>query len=296
MELPNWEPKFYADDVIRVPVLRNSFSYSICVDGLLCDGVLELDLHCCIDLILLWRLEMSKRLRSLASLLWDDGDPHLLAEEWRKRNVSGQTCLMDAASEVPDAATEKHVPCIKAISQARLVEKPWLRRLRRKDAWFWLEELPNDIKELDRFKLEVVPDLKRTTFADGAIIFDLPDSSLASSILKHAESTIRSFSSKSPALFKIGATSNPVVRWQHSRYGYVLDKHVHWDSMTILHVHTDPALICLLEAAIIRIFYDTPGCRNIRLGGEGINHVSEGPFFCYVVRKAVGTPEEQVIW
>ena len=236
---------------------------------------------------------MSKRLRSLASFLWDDGDPHVLAEAWRKQNMSGQTCSVDAVSELPDVATEQCVPCVKVISPGGAIEKPWLRRLRRKDSWFWLEDLSKEIKELDRLKSVIVPNLKQTNFADGAIAFDLPDSSLASNVLKHAESTIRSFASKCPALYKIGATSNPVVRWQHSRYGYVHDKHVRWDSMTILHLHTDPALICLLEAALIRIFYDAPGCRNIRLGGEGINHDSEGPFFCYVVRKALAPPKRK---
>ena len=235
---------------------------------------------------------MSKRLRSLASFLWDDGDPHSLVEDWCKQNMSAQICSTDAVLESPDhVATEQHVLCVKVIAQASCIEKPWLRQIRRKDSWFWLQDLSNEIKELERFKSDIVPNLKRTNFADGAIGFDLPGSTLASNVLKHAESTIRSFSSKCPALYKVGATSNPVVRWQHSRYGYALDKHVRWDSMIILHVHTDPALICLLEAALIRIFYDTPGCRNIRLGGEGINHDSEGPFFCYVVRKALVPPK-----
>ncbi|CAE7266410.1 unnamed protein product [Symbiodinium sp. CCMP2592] len=139
-------------------------------------------------------------------------------------------------------------------------------------------------------QLPVVADLEKTNFAQGAIVFDLASSKLASSILSHSELCIRSISSKHPALYKIGVTRNPVCRWLHTGYGYKLDRHVHWERMTVLHVHCNADVICLLEAALIRIFFNAPGCRNIRLGGEGIDEQSSGPFFCYVVQRVLVQP------
>ncbi|CAE7717972.1 unnamed protein product [Symbiodinium sp. CCMP2592] len=134
----------------------------------------------------------------------------------------------------------------------------------RLDPWHWLKQLSEDVKCLERLHDEIVRDLQDTKFAEGAIMFDVATSNLASSILSHAELSIRSIFAKHPALFKIGVTTNPVGRWLHSAYGYKLDKQVSWERMTVLHVHSNADVICLLEASLIRIFFNSPGCRNIR--------------------------------
>ena len=235
---------------------------------------------------------MGKRLRTLASLLWDDDDDAAsLLKDWGNQ-PSG--CFGPGSEhEATQAKLSKKseplplVPDVPAVKQQQpvVIEKPWLRKLvRQRDPWHWVGQLSGDVTSLPRFRDEVVRDLEKTNFAEEAIVFDLANSKLASSILSHAELCIRSISSKHPALYKIGVTRNPVQRWLHTGYGYKLDRHVQWERMTVLHAHCNADIIGLLEAALIRIFFNAPGCRNIRLGGEGMDEQSSGPFFCYVVQ------------
>ena len=171
------------------------------------------------------------------------------------------------------------------------VSKPWLKKRRLEDPYQWLQDLPSHVRNMERLQAEVISDLNRTNFAGGKVTFDLPSSSaLASGVLQHAELAIRSLSSRHPALYKVGITRNPVTRWEHTEYGYKFDKHVCWDGMTVVHIHADSHAIGLLEAALIRIFYETSGCRNVRLGGEGVDARAEGPFFCYIVHRRLVPP------
>lgn len=240
---------------------------------------------------------MSKRLRTLASLLWDgDEDTESLLKAWGNEptGCSGPGSDHEALETQVCHKSEQPrlVPDVPAVQQLPVVvEKPGLRKLvRTRDPWHWVKQLSGDVTSLDRFRNEVVPNLEQSNFAAGAILFDLANSRLSSSVLSHAELCIRSISSKHPALYKIGVTRDPVTRWTHSGYGYKLDKHVHWERMTVLHAHCNADVICLLEAALIRIFFNAPGCRNIRLGGEGVDEQSSGPFFCYVVQHALVRP------
>ena len=186
------------------------------------------------------------------------------------------------------------VPDVPAVKQQQpvVIEKPWLRKLvRQRDPWHWVGQLSGDVTSLPRFRDEVVRDLEKTNFAEEAIVFDLVNSKLASSILSHAELCIRSISSKHPALYKIGVTRNPVQRWLHTGYGYKLDRHVQWERMTVLHAHCNADIIGLLEAALIRIFFNAPGCRNIRLGGEGMGR-AELRTFLLLRRPVYSCPTE----
>ena len=241
---------------------------------------------------------MAKRVRSLASVLWDDDeDVDALLLEWKKPDNpltvrSKAKLVVDNSDDVPERP-EIH-PVLKL---DLVVEKPGLLKLRRtRDPWYWLQQVSQEVKGLPRLQQEVIHDLERTQFANGAIVFDLPTSSLASSILSHAELCIRSISSKHPALYKVGVTRNPVARWLHTGYGYKVDRQVSWERMTVLHAHSNADVVCLLEAALIRIFFNSSGCRNIRLGGEGLGDPGDqsgGPFFCYVVQHVLVPPKRK---
>ena len=242
---------------------------------------------------------MAKRIRSLASLLWEDEEPDNLLAEWTlksapvlceslKSNGNSVRNFITAVETQPQEDLEK-LPAVPA--QMLAVSKPSLKRRRREDPWYWLQDLPEALRNLHRMQSEVLRDLESSAFASGAISFDIPSNgNLASGVLQHAELTIRCLSSKHPALHKIGITSNPVKRWEHTEYGYKYDKQP-WDKMTVVHIHHDAHAICLLEAALIRIFLGTPGCRNIRPGGEGVHCEATGPFFCYIVHRLLVPPK-----
>ncbi|OLP92440.1 hypothetical protein AK812_SmicGene25753 [Symbiodinium microadriaticum] len=136
---------------------------------------------------------MAKRVRSLASVLWDDDeDVDALLLEWKKPDNpltvrSKAKLVVDNSDDVPERP-EIH-PVLKL---DLVVEKPGLLKLRRtRDPWYWLQQVSQEVKGLPRLQQEVIHDLERTQFANGAIVFDLPTSSLASSILSHAELCIR---------------------------------------------------------------------------------------------------------
>ena len=240
---------------------------------------------------------MGKRVRSLASLLWEDEEPDNLLAEWSSNAshvpletpLSNCNSARDLINAVEAQPLEEKLPAVP--TKILTVLQPSLKRRRLEDPWYWLEELPEALRNLPRMQSEVIRDLENSGFSGGAISFDIPKNcSLASGILQHAELSIRSLSSKHPALHKIGITSNPVRRWEHTEYGYKHDKQ-RWDKMTIVHIHADAHAICLLEAALIRIFFGTSGCRNIRAGGEGVPSEATGPFFCYIVHRLLVPPK-----
>ena len=246
---------------------------------------------------------MAKRLRSLASLLWDDGEldelqgeqcgsgtfgalvakqefqeQAMIVEKLKQENMQLRSIIKDLQSTAP------------VNSLALSVTKPSLMRRYQEDPWHWLCTLPTSITMLPRLKAEVCSALEDSKFASGAISFDLNPSQLASTILGHAELVVRSLSSKHPALHKVGITNNPVKRWQNGAYGYAVDRHVSWEGMKIIFIHADAQAVAFLEASLIRLFHGSPGCRNVRLGGEGIDMQCDGPFFCYVVYKILRPP------
>lgn len=82
-----------------------------------------------------------------------------------------------------------------------------------------------------------------------------------------------------PAVFKLGITCSPLLRWvSYEREGYV--------RMELLFVSDDPGIVQMLEAALIGVFADRPGCRNRAPGGEG--PVGRGPYFNYLVTVPAG--------
>ena len=81
---------------------------------------------------------------------------------------------------------------------------------------------------------------------------------------------------RSVCVFKVGLTSNPLVRF--SFY-----KEANYMHMTLLHVSTNLGSIQFLEAALIAAHVSELGCRNQKYGGEGPPVSEEDFHFVYVV-------------
>ena len=260
---------------------------------------------------------MTKRVRSLASMLWDDGDLESLKLEWLGRDAHesrvpqqlGSCCsskLEAVEQQLREQIAARHelenqnAELREIIRQLKYTALPVVPKAVRgsckvrssaaREPHSWLHLVPSCAKRLTRMHNDIIPALESTSYVDGCIRFDLIDSSLASSVLGHAESVIRGLSCKHPAVCKIGLASDPVRRWRHPRYGYTRDKHDHWQGMRVVFVHHQAQAVALLEASLIRTFHDTAGCRNINLGGEGIDEEGEGPYFCYIVYRLLVPP------
>ena len=161
---------------------------------------------------------MTKRIRSLASLLWDDGDLDSLTLEWQRRGAGTckvrnqvETCNAGQLEAVQQQLRE-HTVAIQELEKENTDLREIIRRLRMTSlpaipravpgagkvrssvsngAQSWLHFVPCSVQELGRFQNEVLPDLAFSNYLDGGLKFDLIKSSLASSVLGHAESVIR---------------------------------------------------------------------------------------------------------
>ena len=90
-------------------------------------------------------------------------------------------------------------------------------------------------------------------------------------------------------IFKIGASVDPVRRWFHPDYGYHRDSD--FEHFRVLGRTRTSEGMCFLESALIALFKDRPGCRNIALGGDGISlHCEASAFFVYVVYRVLPRP------
>lgn len=243
---------------------------------------------------------MAKRLRSLASLLWDsdyelDGrDAQLVSDadacrelnQLQAENSQLREKLVAVESKLASLSTPLSLPtsCPGLRPSCPDLLTAWPNQT-------WVRHLREDVSQLPRLWKEILPQLDETKDARGAILFDLPKSpkASASTILAHAEGCVRSLFSKYPAVFKIGITCNPVQRWNNSRYGYAFDKVEGWLGMKVIAACETSFTAGMLESALIRIFRDSPGCRNHRPGGETPS-VDPGPHFTYVVYKIMLPP------
>lgn len=116
---------------------------------------------------------------------------------------------------------------------------------------------------------------------DPAMEWQLPPPrALAGAVLEHAAAVVRR-RVRSKVLFKIGLTTNPIHRWHNPRYGYRLS-HDNFDRMVILFATDRGEAAAFLEAALIGMFKQNEGCRNIASGGESVRP-TYGPFFTYMV-------------
>ena len=85
-------------------------------------------------------------------------------------------------------------------------------------------------------------------------------------------------------VFKIGYSSNPILRFASYRLA-------NFSCMTLLHVTECRGTAEMLEAALIDVFWELPGCRNEQPGGEGPRHLQADCFYVYVVGARAHQPK-----
>ena len=251
---------------------------------------------------------MGKRLRSLQSVLWesDEEDGARLHEAWSSQARPTCACRMSLAAErhrcsqlEQDIQTLKLV--IKDLQQKMRDPLPAVPKLvvknpaatsalRNGNPWYWLARLHHATGDLPRLQQEIIPDLQNTGFANSRITFDVCEWKLASDLLDACTVTIHSLYSKHPAVFKVGITRNPVIRWST---GYAKDTSIQWTEMKVLALLPDPLSAGLVEASLIHRFEGCPGNQNIRKGGEGVDLSGEGPYFVYVVFRCLVPPHKK---
>lgn len=103
---------------------------------------------------------------------------------------------------------------------------------------------------------------------------------LAGAALQRAKASVEGLLRDSgPAVFKVGITCNPPMRWRaYERDGYA--------GLHLVFGAEDPGAVQMMEAALIDAFRGRLGCRNIARGGEG--PVGRGPFFTYLALAPCG--------
>ena len=101
----------------------------------------------------------------------------------------------------------------------------------------------------------------------------------AGSVLQHCKQRILRFLhtiGSGLCVFKIGYTSNPLIRFQSYASA-------NFSVMELLHVTDTKGVAEMLEAALIDQFMTVTGCRNEKPGGEGPGHVQASHYFVYIV-------------
>jgi hypothetical protein len=136
----------------------------------------------------------------------------------------------------------------------------------------WNEILPN----LDAFPIEFwLPPVGSTT---GGII-------------QHAHWQLEQLRARHPHVFKIGITCHPVQRWAYASYAYRRDSE-RWQGMQVIYATESAIAAAFLEAHMIYVYKDTPGCRNCRAGGDSSCVSADGPHFTYIVYKSLAKPSD----
>ena len=243
---------------------------------------------------------MAKRLRrSLASELWETDD-----FEFQEMNAHQETKIEKLLRE--NANLLEKVAQLEKENSVLKIPKPLptavCRSLQSRSdllrSWpnqKWLSNLGEEVVKLPRLWEEILPQLHDSNNCAGWILFDLTKSpkATASTVLRHAEDSVGNLFKTHPAVYKIGISSNPVKRWNHSLYGYGLDKRERWLGMKILAACDSAFGAAMIESALIRLFQNSPGCRNDRPGGETPSP-NAGPHFTYVVYNILLPPQKVV--
>ena len=245
-------------------------------------------------------LAMGKRLRSLASQLWDTDDVdtnpascirddnHGAMQELQLENQRLKDQVSHLLAEVQELKSRTIPPTVQCQQETIALKECWKEP--------WIQSLRQDVIHLPRLQLEILPQLLESGYCQGKLSFDLPRSrATASQVTKHAENSVSKISCQHPAVFKIGITANPIVRWEHHVYGYALCRREKWQGMKILSITSNSFSAALLESFLISKYRGTPGCRNENPGGETASPV-EGPHFTYVVQGVVSTAPHCEHW
>lgn len=239
---------------------------------------------------------MSKRLRSLASILWDSdseqpetffgvaGPQHTQIRELQSENDFLKVRAQQLSSEVE--ALKREISRLSSSPSELVSSHSGIYT----ESEQWIHSLRDEVVHLPRLHLEVLPELMDSKYCSGCIIFDLPKvKATASQVTRHGENCISKLSKQHPVVFKVGITSNPLRRWMHPLYGYARDRLEKWQGMKVFSVTADSFSAALLESFLISKFKGTPGCRNENPGGESACP-GKGPHFSYVVFRVLVPP------
>ena len=241
-------------------------------------------------------IAMAKRLRSLASALWetDDNDTHpseVLCfqggsfNELQRENGLLKEQVRQLLAEVEELKSRSSTPHSIQLCQTDSVQlgERWKQP--------WLQNLRHDVLPLPRLEAEILPELLESGNCDGKIVFEIPRNPrcTASQVTNHVVETVAKLSCKHPAVYKIGITVNPVLRWRHPVYGYSRDNRDKWEGMKVIAINSNSFSAALLESLLISKFKGKPGCRNTNPGGE-TSCPGPGPHFTYVVYRILVPP------
>ena len=248
----------------------------------------------------------AKRLRSLASLLWDSEVDAVPAERNRCLAVSLEIDVELAAWKADKQKLETELSRLKEL----------VKNLREKDTATTLQ-----LFEVQKFVVPLAgqPGPRTTPVTEASWLEDNKDllllpgmdqflkqldtypmrseisfnmccqqTTTASRILKHGEWVLSRLMAL-PAVFKVGITENVLERWSGKTYSYRFDPYTHWDAMIVLFVGNDSLSCGLVESHLISRFWGRPGFRNCQPGGETAKP-GPGPFFTYVVYKSLAAP------
>ena len=239
---------------------------------------------------------MAKRMRSLASMLWDTDsvEEHIPLYDYGSREMiqhlkDENQCLRDELSALREYVNKQGKDCSEQNEGASTLSHATECLARDWPTQPWISRLRKDVANLPRLTNEILPELTSTRDCSASILFDLAKSPKASVALQHAERVVASLSLKYPAVFKIGITSDPVRRWMHPRYGYCHDRKEKWQAMKVVFVSDTSYSAALVESVLIAKFKGVPGCRNECPGGESASPEC-GPHFAYVVFRILLPP------
>lgn len=241
---------------------------------------------------------MAKRLRSLASELWEtddmDSSPSVFVAESGARKGELQLENLYLREQVQHLQEELNALQTRAIPTSSQGAND-VGALGGSSKEPWIQSLRQDVVHLPRLGTEIIPDLLESGYGNGKVEFDIPKNPRASAshVAKHVVDCVSKLSCKHPAVFKIGITANPIKRWKHPVYGYCLDRREKWQGMKVVSVNSSSFSAALLESFMISKFKGNLGCRNENPGGESACP-GEGPHFTYVVYRVLVPPPRVV--
>lgn len=267
-------------------------------------------------------MSIHKRLRSLASELWDtDSDlldtPLFAVGEPSKRNQCGSCCLAettikkqfeveldglrqtilqleaekldlrDRIQKLKDDLSSTTLQLFEVQKFMRPIGgRPGLKT-EPATADSWLSDIGHLIEQpsFNQFYQQWV------RFASQEITFALckQDQMNANRILSHCEWVVHSLGRKHPVVYKIGITENVIDRWCNKPYCYKSDKADVWHGMVVLFVGADSLTCGMVESFLIHRFLGRSGCRNSQLGGETAKP-SCNLYFTYCVYRILAPP------
>ncbi|CAK9065015.1 unnamed protein product [Durusdinium trenchii] len=155
-------------------------------------------------------------------------------------------------------------------------------------------QVPQELKKhIDEtlWNIERAPQCFSNLLADWQLECQLPKKgSSTGTVVRHAIETFEKILRKhGPMVFKFGWTHDAHCRFRNPKFGYVVDPHQRWQTMVVVFASHESIGPAFLEAFLIEKFQGTPGCRNVRSGGDTIIDRG-GPFFTYVVYQSFKFP------